>query len=41
MNKYWRKLCTPEQNDRQIGALKILAGGLSLLFIIWFLGKYL
>jgi len=41
MNKYWKKLCTPEQNDRQIGALKVLAGGLSLLFIIWFLGKYL
>lgn len=41
MNKYWKKLCTPEQNARQIGALKILAGGLTLLFVIWFLGSYL
>jgi hypothetical protein len=41
MNKYWKKLCTPEQNERQIGALKILAGGLTFLFVIWFLGNYL
>jgi len=41
MNKHWKRLCTPEQNDRQIGALKILAGGLTLLFVIWFLGTYL
>jgi hypothetical protein len=41
MNNYWKKLCTPEQNERQFGALKILAGGLSLLFIIWVLGSYL
>ena len=41
MNKYWKKLCTPEQNQQQIGALKVLAGGLTLLFVIWFLGRYL
>ena len=38
MNKYWKKLCTPEQNERQFGALKMLAAGLTFLFIIWFLG---
>jgi len=41
MNKHLKKLCTPEQNERQIGALKILAGGLSFLFIIWLLGRIL
>jgi hypothetical protein len=41
MNKYWKKLCTAEQNARQLGALKVLAGGLTLLFVIWFLGTYL
>lgn len=38
MNKHLKKLCTPEQNARQIGALKILATGLTLLFVIWLLG---
>jgi hypothetical protein len=38
MNKYWKKLCTPEQNARQYGALKLLAGGLTVLFVIWLLG---
>jgi hypothetical protein len=33
-NKYWKKLCTPEQNKRQITALSILAVGLSVLFIV-------
>ena len=41
MNKYWKKLCTPEQNARQYAALKLLASGLTLLFVIWFLGKYI
>jgi hypothetical protein len=41
MNKYWKKLCTPEQNERQYGALKFLAGGLSFLFIIWLLERIL
>lgn len=40
-NKYWKKLCTPEQNERQMGALKILAGGLSFLFVIWLLERIL
>jgi hypothetical protein len=38
MNKYWKKLCTPEQNTRQIGALTVLAVGLSVLFVLWLLG---
>lgn len=38
MNKYWKRLCTPEQNARQYGALKLLAVVLTLLFVIWFLG---
>ena len=37
-NKYWKKLCTPEQNQRQVGALIILAGGLTTLLILWLLG---
>ena len=40
MNRYWKKLCTPEQNARQIGALKILATGLTLLFVVWLLGGF-
>lgn len=40
MNKYWKKLCTPEQNARQIGALKLLASGLTLLFVVWLLGGF-
>ena len=41
MNKHLKRLCTPEQNARQIGALKVLAGGLTFLFVIWLLGTYL
>jgi len=41
MNKHWKKLCTPEQNERQYGALKFLAGGLSFLFVIWLLERIL
>ena len=37
-NKHWKKLCTPEQNRRQITALSILAVGLSTLLIISILG---
>lgn len=35
MNKYIKQLCTPEQNRRQFAALKILAGGLTFIFIMW------
>jgi len=38
MNKHWKKLCTPEQNARQITALKILAVGLTAIFVLWLLG---
>ena len=38
MNKYWKKLCTAEQNTRQIGALTVLAVGLSVLFVLWLIG---
>jgi hypothetical protein len=38
MNKYWKNLCTPEQNKRQIGALKILAVGLTTILILSILG---
>ena len=38
MNKYWKKLCTPEQNQRQIGALTVLAVGLTALLVAWLLG---
>lgn len=37
-NKYWKKLCTPEQNRRQIGALIIVATGLTSILILWLLG---
>jgi hypothetical protein len=37
-NKYWKKLCTPEQNAKQMMALKILAVGLTTIFILSFLG---
>jgi hypothetical protein len=37
MNKYWKKLCTPEQNQRQIGALIVVATGLTLILILWLL----
>jgi hypothetical protein len=37
-NKYMEKLCTPEQNKRQIAALTILAVGLTTIFILSFLG---
>jgi len=39
MNKYWNKLCTPEQNKRQVGALIVLAGGLSFLFVMWLIER--
>jgi hypothetical protein len=35
MNKYWKKLCTPEENQRQTVALTILAVSLSVMFVIW------
>ena len=35
MNKYWKKLCTTEENQRQTGALVVLATGLSIVFLIW------
>jgi hypothetical protein len=38
MNKYWKKLCTTEQNQRQTGALVVLAVGLSVIFVIWLVG---
>jgi hypothetical protein len=37
-NKYWKKLCTPEQNTRQVGALLFLASGLTTLLVLWLLG---
>ena len=40
MNKYWKKLCTPEQNRRQIGALTVLAVGLTALLIAYLLGAF-
>ena len=40
MNKYWKKLCTPEQNQRQIGALTVLAVGLTALLIAYLLGAF-
>jgi hypothetical protein len=40
MNKYWKKLCTPEQNERQLGALKILAVGLTTILILSLLGVF-
>ena len=33
-NKYWKKLCTPEQNKKQIAALIVLAVGLTLVYLI-------
>jgi len=38
MNKYWKKLCTPEQNQRQVGALIVLAVGLTAILVAWLLG---
>jgi hypothetical protein len=40
-NKYWKQLCTPEQNKRQIAALSILGGFLTVIFLFWFFGSYL
>lgn len=40
MNRYWKKLCTPEQNRRQIGALTVLAVGLTALLVVWMLGGF-
>jgi hypothetical protein len=37
-NKYMEKLCTPEQNKRQIAALTILAVGLTTILILSILG---
>jgi hypothetical protein len=39
-NKYWKKLCTPEQNQRQVGALIVVASGLSLILILHLLGVF-
>jgi hypothetical protein len=36
-NKYWKKLCTPEQNERQTWALLLLATSLTGLFVAWLL----
>jgi hypothetical protein len=35
MNKYWKKLCTTEENQRQTSALMVLAVSLSVIFVIW------
>ena len=40
MNRYWKKLCTPEQNQRQISALIVLAVGLTGLLIAYLLGAF-
>jgi hypothetical protein len=34
-NKYWKKLCTPEQNRNQTGALILLASSLTIMFLAW------
>jgi hypothetical protein len=39
-NKYWKKLCTPEQNQRQVGALIVVAVGLTAIFILNLLGVF-
>jgi hypothetical protein len=39
-NKYWKKLCTPEQNTRQVGALIFLAVGLTSILILHLLGVF-
>lgn len=38
MNKYWKKLCTPEQNKSQIGALIVVSSGITIIFVAWLLG---
>jgi hypothetical protein len=38
MNKYWKKLCTPEQNKRQVAALTVLAVGLTTILFLSLLG---
>jgi hypothetical protein len=40
MNKYWKKLCTPEQNSRQVSALVVLAVGLTAILVAWLLGLF-
>jgi hypothetical protein len=37
-NKYMEKLCTPEQNKRQVGALTVLAVGLTTILFLSLLG---
>jgi hypothetical protein len=37
-NKYMEKLCTPEQNKRQVAALTVLAVGLTTIFFLSLLG---
>jgi hypothetical protein len=39
-NRYWKKLCTPEQNQRQVGALIVVAAGLTAIFILHLLGVF-
>jgi hypothetical protein len=39
-NKYWKKLCTPEQNQRQVGALIVVAVGLTSILILHLLGVF-
>jgi hypothetical protein len=40
MNRYWKKLCTPEQNQRQVGALIVLSVSLTTIFVLWLLGVF-
>jgi hypothetical protein len=37
-NKYMEKLCTPEQNKRQVAALTVLAVGLTTILFLSLLG---
>ena len=39
-NKYMNSLCTPEQNNRQIAALTVLAVGLTTILILSLLGVF-
>jgi hypothetical protein len=37
-NKYMEKLCTPDQNKRQVAALTVLAVGLTTILFLSLLG---
>jgi hypothetical protein len=39
-NKYMKSLCTPEQNRSQVGALTVLAIGLTTILILSLLGVF-